>query len=119
MYIPIVLTNHNGTCTTQGFPGVSLTANGNQVGAPAERDNASISKAITLTDGQSAHATLRIVQAGNFESPTCKPTATDAIRVYPPDQKAALTIPNAQYTGCANNTLKILTISALQAGDGK
>lgn len=114
-----MLTNHGNTCTTQGFPGVSLTANGNQVGAAAERDNASTPKAITLANGQSAHATLRIVQAGNFESSTCKPTATDAIRVYPPDQKAALTISSAQYTGCANNALKILTISALQAGDGK
>lgn len=114
-----MLTNHVNTCTTQGFPGVSLTANGNQVGAAAERDNASTSQAITLTNGQSAHATLRIVQAGNFESSTCKPTPTDSIRVYPPDQKDSLTIPNAQYTGCANTTLKILTISALQAGDGK
>ncbi|MEK0280244.1 DUF4232 domain-containing protein [Bifidobacterium mongoliense] len=119
MYIPIVLTNHVGTCTMQGYPGVSLTAGNRQIGAAAERDSASASTAITLSNGQSAHATLRIVQAGNFEAGTCQPTKTDSIRIYPPDQREALTIATDQYTGCANGNLAILTISPLQVGDGK
>ncbi|MEK0216925.1 DUF4232 domain-containing protein [Bifidobacterium mongoliense] len=115
-YVPIVLTNNGGTCTTQGFPGVSFTAQGRQIGAPAERDGSSPASPITLNHGQSAHATLRIVQAGNFDASTCRPTPTDHLLVYPPDQKDSLTIEVSQYTGCAHGELPILTISPLQAG---
>ncbi|MCI1832466.1 MAG: DUF4232 domain-containing protein [Bifidobacterium sp.] len=117
-YVPLILTNHGQTCTTEGFPGVSLTVQGRQIGAAAARDGSSAPGAISLANGQSASATLRIVQAGNFDSATCSPTSTDAIRVYPPDQKAFLTIATTDYTGCASTAVKLLTISALKSGTG-
>lgn len=115
-YVPIVLTNNGSTCTTQGFPGVSFMAQGRQIGAPAARDSSSPSNPITLDHGQSAHATLRIVQAGNFDSTTCRPVPTDHLLVYPPDQKDSLTIASSPYTGCANSELPILSISPLEPG---
>ena len=70
---------------------------------------------IVLASQQSATATLRITQAGNYDTTTCQPRKATAIRIYPPDQTSAIDIATTAYTGCASMKLSILTITALKA----
>jgi hypothetical protein len=74
IYQVIYFTNLSNTaCSLYGYPGVSLASGSstvNQVGAAASRSTATAASVVTLDAGQSANATLRIVEAGNY------PTAT-------------------------------------------
>ena len=80
IYQVIYFTNlSNAPCTLYGYPGVALAAGSsqvNQVGAAASRSTATAPTVVTLGAGQSANATLRIVEAGNYPTGTCQPTAT-------------------------------------------
>lgn len=118
VYVPIILTNTGTTCAITGYPGVSLVRSGSQIGAAAERDDSASLTRIVLSTGRSATATLRVIQAGNFDATTCRPRRASAIRVYPPDQTTAIDIATTAYTGCASRTLSILTIAALKADEG-
>ncbi len=116
----LVLTNNGATaCTVTGYPGVSFVGSGNgtQIGAPADRDAAGIPlAAITLAPGASAHSQLSIATAGNYDAASCQPMPIDGIRVYPPNQTAALFVATTAYTGCANASVKLLQVRPLQAG---
>ena len=114
-YVPIILTNTGSTCVTEGYPGVSLIRSGSQIGAAAGRDTSVSPTRIVLASQQSATATLRITQAGNYDTTTCQPRKATAIRIYPPDQTSAIDIATTAYTGCASMKLSILTITALKA----
>jgi hypothetical protein len=119
-YPYLVLTNTGATaCTLTGYPGVSFVGGGNgtQLGAPADREAAGIAvTTITLAPGSAAHSQLSITMAGNYDAATCHPQAIDGVRVYPPNQTAALFIATTSYTGCANATVKLLLVRPLQAG---
>lgn len=114
-YIPLVLTNTGAPCVIEGYPGVSLAAAGSQIGAAADRDETTAPTPVTLATGASATATIRVVQAGNFDAAACSPTQVDSLVVYPPNQTEALTIPGVDYTGCASSDVHVLTVSAFQA----
>ena len=75
--------------------------------------------AVTLQPGAAAHAQLRIVQAGDFDTSTCRPTPADTLIVYPPDQERSLRVATRNYIGCANGNTPILTVRALEAGTGR
>ena len=110
----IVLTNTGDTCTMKGYPGVSLTVGGQQIGAAAERDRTVGVNTITLAPNESAYAPLKIVQAGNFDAASCQPKQADAILVYPPDQRSSLSIANDDYQGCANKATSVLTVQPVR-----
>ncbi|MBO0692376.1 MAG: DUF4232 domain-containing protein [Acidimicrobiaceae bacterium] len=109
---------HNGSstpCTLFGYPGVSYVrgSTGIQTGDPASR-NASISgasspKAVTLAAGGSAHAVVGEVEVANYPSATCRPVAVRGLRVYPPDQTAALFVPQVA-KGCAATGVHQLSV---------
>lgn len=91
-YYQLVLTNTGtATCVVEGYPGVSFVygTQGMQVGAPAARTPGTVTP-VTLAPGASAHATLQITEAANYSH--CGMTATDGLRVYPPNQQTALLI---------------------------
>lgn len=117
-YPYLVLTNSGSrTCTLRGYPGVSLRHGDTQIGAAAERDRTVDASTITLQPGQSAHSALRIVNAGNFDSSDCTPTAADTMLVYPPDQKESISIDATGITGCANSDTQILYVQVFQQGE--
>jgi hypothetical protein len=106
-------------CTLYGYPGVSL-ATGTplaQVGAAAARSTTGSATLVTLAPGATANALLRITQALNYPSATCSPKATTELRVYPPNQTAAIDVAYTS-TGCASSSVKLLTIGVVQAGAG-
>ena len=117
-YPYLVLTNSGSrTCTLRGYPGVSLRHGDTQIGAAAERDRTVDASTITLQPGQSAHSALRIVNAGNFDSSACTPTAADTMLIYPPDQKESISIDATGITGCANSDTQILYVQVFQQGE--
>ncbi|MGH9060971.1 MAG: DUF4232 domain-containing protein, partial [Acidimicrobiales bacterium] len=122
VYVPLVLTNSGtSSCSIYGYPGVSYvtSSGGQQVGAAATRSGG-YGAHITLAPGDSASATLRQVEGGNYPASECQPTPVAALRVYPPGATAAafVALPG-QTVGCAGNLpagQSLLSISPLIAG---
>jgi hypothetical protein len=123
VFRPIQFTNIGSTsCVIQGFPGVSFVTgdSGQQVGAPADRDG-EIAPPVTLAPGQTAHAPLSMLNGiGAYyppDTPLCGATQIRGIRVYPPDDTAALFIPGND-TVCGNPSTHTMTVRTVQTGDG-
>jgi hypothetical protein len=121
IYQVIEFTNVSGSpCTLYGFPGVALTsgtAPSTQVGLAASRSNATAATVITLAAGQTASALLRIVDALNFPSADCSPTATSYLQIYPPNQTAAIYLAYKS-TGCTSTKVNLLSVSVVTTGTG-
>ncbi len=58
---------------------------------------------------QTATATLRIVEAGNFPSSACGMTTAAGIRVYPPNQRASKIVP-FPFGACSHTGPTILAV---------
>ena len=121
IYQVIYFTNLSNTaCSLYGYPGVSLASGSstvNQVGAAASRSTAAAASVVTLDAGQSANATLRIVEAGNYPTATCKPTATSFLQIFPPGQTTPIYLAYKS-TGCASSSVNLLSVTVLTAGTG-
>jgi len=119
VYVPIVFANDGrSACTLYGFPGVSLGKGPHvrQVGVAADRTSSPAPRLITIEPGGTANATLRVVDAGNYSHETCGPVATTWLKVYPPNQRAALFV-HYRTTGCTK-PVHLLSIGAAQLGSG-
>ena len=114
--VDLALTNTgSGTCTLQGWSGVSLVgdSNGTQLGAAARQDRATYPHAtVALRSGGTAYVPVEITQAQNYSASTCKPQQAQGFRVYPPGQTASLYIPYS-VTACTTG-VDLLTVSAIQ-----
>ena len=120
VYQVIVFTNiGNAACTLYGYPGVSLAAGTpvTQVGQAAQRSPVAPATLVTLRPGQAGNALLRITQALNYPTHTCTPKATTYLQIYPPNQTTPIYLAYTA-TGCASNSVKLLTIGVVQAGAG-
>jgi Domain of unknown function (DUF4232) len=91
----VEFTNLSGhRCTLFGYPGVSaVNLAGSQLGSAASRDRARAARRVTLRNGGTATALVRIVDAGNFPSSSCRPVTAAGLRIFPPNQTAAKVIP--------------------------
>ncbi len=112
-YYPVNLRNtSNAQCTIQGYAGLSFVAgaDNHQVGQAASQDPGS-TPTVTQSPGQTATATLGIVEAGNFP-PDSNMTPVSGLRVTPPGQTDSLVIAHAD-TACANPTYATLHVGPL------
>ncbi|TDC59749.1 DUF4232 domain-containing protein, partial [Streptomyces hainanensis] len=120
-YLTVTLTNvGDAPCAMTGYPGVSLVAGdaGDQLGSPAERDpSAGDPVRVELAPGAAAAAELRVTQAGNYPEDTCGPVAARGLRIYPPDQRAALFVAHEGLTGCAAADVGLLTVTAVRPAE--
>jgi hypothetical protein len=91
----IRLTNTSGhACSVYGFPGISLTrANHAQIGLSAKRDFTLARHTVTLAPGQTARATLQIVNALNYPKSVCHPVTSTFLRVIPPNRVNSRFVP--------------------------
>lgn len=108
-YYELAFTNRSGiTCSLTGYSGMSLLSgpDGRPVGAPAQRQPSRVDP-VALRPGQTATELLRVVNAANFPPRSCEPTATEAVRVYPPAQAAAIDIP-VTLTGCGSSSVPVI-----------
>ena len=88
-----------------------------QAGAAASRSTATAATLVTLNAGQSANALVRIVEAGNYPTGTCKPTATTFLQIFPPGQTTPIYLAYKS-TGCASAAVNLLSVSVMTAGTG-
>ncbi len=114
IYYALEFTNLSGhPCTLSGYPGVSaVDLSGHRLGSAGGRDAFSPAHTVTLSAAgahQTATATLRIVQAGNFPAATCAITTAAGIRVYPPNQTASKVVP-FPFSACSHTGPVILTV---------
>jgi hypothetical protein len=112
--VALNFTNTSGaSCTLTGYPGVSLlSATHAQLGLAAKRTATAPVKAITLAPGATGTAQLQIADALNFPTATCGPAQATDLRIYPPNQTAAVLLPE-QSKGCTQ-PVQVLFIAAVQ-----
>ena len=94
-YVDLEFTNLSGrACTLRGYPGVSaINLGGAQLGSAAGRNPLHPLRTITLAPGASAVALLQIADALNYPAATCRRKTAAGLRVYPPNQTQAKTVP--------------------------
>jgi sugar lactone lactonase YvrE len=110
VFTTLVLRNvGHANCFVQGYPGISLLDRaGHQIGKPATR-TAAPARRIVLRPGQAASTTIHTLNPGVGTSKCLAPSA--ALRVYPPDQRAALRV-----TAHLSECLGVLEVRPLVAG---
>jgi Protein of unknown function (DUF4232) len=113
VYYKLEFTNLSGhACTLLGFPGVSaVDLGGHQLGSGGSRA-ASTSHLVTVANGATASAVLRITVAGNFPNSTCHRVTAAGLRVYPPNQTASKTIP-LPFEACSSSGPVFLSVRAV------
>jgi hypothetical protein len=94
IYYKLEFTNLSGHgCTLSGYPGISaVDLGGRQLGSAGAR-NPSHVRTVSLANGATATAVLRITEAGNFPSSACHRVSAAGMRVYPPSQTASKVVP--------------------------
>lgn len=116
----LVFTNKSGgPCTLYGYPGVSWVTGdqGTQVNDPFQRIDPARRTHLTLAPGKQANAVLVTHTAENYPAATCKPVSTRGFRVYPPDETAAIFVPQPQ-TACSVRGVGLAQVEPLAAGAG-
>ncbi len=114
-YYALEFTNHSGhSCSLRGYPGVSaVSRGGRQLGRAASRDNGPKTNTVTLRQGGTANATLRIVSASNFSQSACRQVKAAGLRVFPPNQRASKTV-RFRFPACTRPSVKYLTVQAVR-----
>ena len=109
---------NNAPCTLYGFPGIALAAGKpvTDVGHPSVENSTTARELVTLQPGGFAHATLQIIDAGNYSASVCQPENTTWLAVIPPNQRIPLYIP-LKSTACKGSP-KLLTVTAVRPGTG-
>lgn len=113
----IEFTNLSGTsCTVTGYPKVSaIDLHGKRIGAPAEIEPAKEAPSVKLSPGDTATASLRIIEALNYPTGRCKPTTAAGLRITVPGGSGAKVAPLAFET-CAKSRSQILTVGPVTSG---
>jgi hypothetical protein len=119
-YQVVLLANTSGkTCALYGYPGVSFVSavGGAQIGAAATRDRSIAAKVVTLAPGQRGSFTLRVVNTGTLPADSCRPVAASWLKIFPPENTAALYVGYAA-RACSSATATILSTRAVTEGTG-
>jgi hypothetical protein len=109
-YATLVLRNTGGEpCTIHGYGGVGLVdADGSALPTRQVRRSDPAPATVTLQPGDTVSSQLHwgaVAGAGDASSGDCQPTPA-ALRVIPPDETAALSVPWTQGPVCEGGTLE-------------
>jgi Protein of unknown function (DUF4232) len=115
IFYKLEFTNQSGhKCTLAGYPGVSaVDLARHQLGSPAARNRTRRPRTITLANGKTATAILRIVEAGNFPPSACHQRPAAGLRVFPPNRVASKIVP-FPFSACARRGPVYLTVAAVR-----
>ncbi|MBS1676085.1 MAG: DUF4232 domain-containing protein [Actinobacteria bacterium] len=116
VYYRIEFTNlATTTCTLKGYPKVNaVDLKGRRIGAFATHETGRKAGRVTLAPGQSAVATLRIVDALNYPADKCKATLAAGLRIGIPGGSGNKVAPLAFET-CARSITKTLAVAPVTA----
>jgi hypothetical protein len=114
VYYRVELTNLSGkACTVSGYPTVSaVNLQGGRIGAAATHEPGKKAHLVKLAPGDTAVATLRIVDALNFPKNQCRPTLAAGLRIGVPGGSGAKIAPLAFET-CAVPKSKTLSVGVV------
>jgi hypothetical protein len=111
-FYPLEFSNiGHSACTLNGFPGVSGFGSGGQIGPAASR-NGQPHTTVTLAPGVTAHAILRVVDAGAVCS---SPVTATSLKVFPPGATRSESIPFS-FAACAHRG--VLIVGPVRGGVG-
>jgi hypothetical protein len=112
IYYPLEFSNvGRHACTLTGYPGVSASRGGAQIGPSATR-NRQAHGTVTLAPGGTAHAILRVVDWGALCS---QEVVADSLRVFAPGQTRSESVPFS-FGACARRG--VLIVGPVRAGVG-
>jgi hypothetical protein len=116
VYYTLKFTNQSGrTCSLIGYPGVSaVDLRGHRLGSAGSRTPSGV-HLVSLPNGATASALLRIAQAANFPESACHRVAAAGLRIYPPNQTASKVIP-IPFDACSRTGPIYLSVKALARG---
>jgi hypothetical protein len=113
VYYPLEFSNvGHSACTLNGFPGVSAVGSGGGQLGPAASRNGQHHGTVTLAPGATAHAILRVEDAGAV---CAHPVTADALKVFPPGATGSQSIPFS-FAACAHRG--VLIVGPVRAGVG-
>jgi hypothetical protein len=123
-HFPVDFTNvSRESCNLFGYPGVSLVTSqgGSQIGEAAGRQAVNSPTTVVLAPGATAYATMSIEDPGVYSPSACHQVTAHWLRVYPPNQTAAVTVP---FTAAVCQALparlgKELYVAVVEPGNGK
>ena len=115
VFYKIRFTNLSGhACTLRGFPRVAaVDLAGKRIGAAAEHEAGQKLKTVKLSNGGTASAQLRIVNAGNFSPSACHPVTAAGLRVTPPGQSRSKLVP-LPFATCSNAVQHTLSVAVVR-----
>lgn len=116
-YYPIQFSNTSSSpCTLYGYPGVSFVGavGGSQIGVAAARNPTTPATLVSLSPGQTVHATLQVVDAQNYPPGDCGLVTAHWLKIYPPNQTAPLYVSFTAQTCSKPKT--ILSVQTVQTG---
>jgi len=121
-YYQLELSNISAhTCTLYGYPGVSAVGlRGSQLvqlGSAAGREAGDPERVVTLTRGATAHVLLQIADTGVYSPSVCKPKNATGLKVYPPNDTVAQTVPFT-FSACSKSGPVYLHVRTTVAGTG-
>jgi Protein of unknown function (DUF4232) len=125
IYYPLNFTNvSSSSCVLDGYPGTSFVTSpsGSPIGSPASRNPAVAPAPVTLAPGATAHSTLQVVDAQNYDATTCAPVTAHWLRVFPPGETVAAEISFTTMVCSAQMSSSLgspLTVDAIKAGEGQ
>jgi uncharacterized protein DUF4232 len=113
VYYPLEFSNvGHHACTLNGYPGVSgFRTGGGQAGPGASR-NGQPHATVTLAPGATAHAILRVVDAGALCS---SPVTAVGLKVFPPGARRSQSI-DFSFAACPHSG--VLIVGPVRAGVG-
>jgi len=117
IYYHLEFTNLSGhACTLRGYPGVSaVSLTGHKLGSAAARERSHKPRTVTLANGTTAIAVLRIVEAGAFSRSSCGQVTAAGLRVYLPNRTTAKVVP-FPLSACSRTGPVYLSVQAIQKG---
>lgn len=102
------------TCMLRGYPRVrAANLHGGKVGGFATGEASGALHTVRLHPGDTAFATLRIVEAQNFSHSSCRPVMAAGLRVSPPGRHSRKIVP-FPFEVCARASNPNLSVRAVE-----
>jgi hypothetical protein len=115
VFYNLKFTNLSGhTCTLDGYPKVAgINLSGHQLGAAATKDTTVTPSVVTLANGKTAHAVLRLTNVGVLPASSCHAVTAAGLRVRPPNASSAKGVP-FPFEACSKVGAVYLSVRAVQ-----
>ncbi len=115
VYYALEFTNLSGrACSLDGYPYIyAVSIGGANLGSRASFDAVHPALPVVLARGATATAFLRVVDAANFPTASCREVTAAGLRVYPPNQTTYRIVP-FPFLACSRVGTPSLSVETVQ-----